>query len=62
MFKRYQGEVRGIIKDVIQLVYFMRGSIQYNDMLNRTYAERQMIGDFVEERLTVEGKRSNPVY
>lgn len=59
MFRR---EVSMIIKSVIQLVYFMRGSISYNDMMNMSFAERQMINDFISERLEQESKRMNPVY
>lgn len=62
MFNQYKGEVRALIKNIIQLTYFMRGSIQYEEMMNRTYAERQMIGEFVEERLKVEAKKPHPVY
>lgn len=62
MFNQYKGEVRAIIKNIIQLTYFMRGSIQYEEMMNRTFAERQMIGEFVEDRLTIESKKPHPVY
>ena len=50
------------MKSVIQLVYFMRGSISYNEMMNMTFVEREMVGDFIKERLEQESKRSNPVY
>lgn len=62
MFAQYRGEVRAIINNVIQLVYFMRGSIQYDDMMNRTYVEREMMSEFIESRLKVESKRMSPVY
>lgn len=40
----------------------MRGSIQYEDMLNRSFAERRIFGDFIEERLEKESKNPYPVY
>ena len=62
MFSSFRREVNGIMKSVIQLVYFMRGSISYNEMMNMTFVEREMVGDFIKERLEQESKRSNPVY
>lgn len=55
-------ERRKIIKSLIQLVYFMRGSIQYDSMKNMTMMERQEVGTFVEERLENEGKKAYPNY
>lgn len=40
----------------------MRGSIQYDDLLRRTYAERQLMSEFIEERLKIEGKKPYPTY
>jgi hypothetical protein len=40
----------------------MRGSIQYGDMLLLSHAERDMIEDFIKERLEAEGKKIHPVY
>jgi hypothetical protein len=40
----------------------MRGSITYEEMLRRSYAERQIMSDFIEDRLKTEGKKSNPIY
>ena len=44
------------------MVYFMRGSIQYDDMMFRTPGERDVIQEFIESRLDVENKKINPVY
>lgn len=62
MFNQFRGDVRNSIQSVIQLVYFMRGSVSYNEMMNMTHMEREMIGDFVSDRLEQESKRMNPVY
>lgn len=56
---------KNIIDHTITLVYFMRGAIQYHDMLNTTFYERSRIDDFVNERLEFEFKKkkgANPIY
>lgn len=62
MFDRLRKSTNDLVKDVIQLVYFMRGSIQYDAMLHMTYAERKLVQEFIEERLDVESKKVNPIY
>ena len=62
MFYRLKKESRNIIKEVLQLVYFMRGAVQYHDMLMMTYGERDLISDFIKERLEQESGKMNPTY
>ena len=40
----------------------MRGAIQYDDMMNRTATERQMIAEFIEKRLESESEKMYPIY
>lgn len=51
-----------IIESVISLVYFMRGSVQYNDVMSLSYYERQVMNQFIERRLEIESNKINPVY
>ena len=63
MFHRLQTEAEHLIKSVVHLVYYMRGSIQYNDvMLHRTSSERDIMFEFIGERLEAEKKSMYPVY
>lgn len=62
MFLRMSDERRTIIQGLIQLVYFMRGSIQYDSMKMMTYTERQEVSDFIEKRLEDESKKMYPIY
>jgi len=62
MFNNLRRDVNTMTKSIIQLVYFMRGSISYRDMMNMSFAERQMISEFISERLEQESKRMHPVY
>jgi hypothetical protein len=62
MFKSMQAEVRSLIKHVISIVYFMRGSIQYEEMMRRTPGERQLFEEFISERFDVEKDNPFPNY
>lgn len=62
MFNQYRADIADTIKSVIQLVYFMRGSVSYHEMMNMTYMERVMINEFIGDRLEQESKRMYPVY
>lgn len=62
MFNRMERECKNLIKSIIQLVYFMRGSVLYTEMMSMSPFERQLINDFISDRLEVEGKKMYPVY
>lgn len=63
MFGQLSSDSEAIIKHITELVYFMRGAISYDDMLMyRTYAERTIIGNFIQKRMEVEAKSPHPVY
>ena len=40
----------------------MRGSIQYDDAMWRTPIEREIMFDFIKDRLDAEKKKHNPIY
>lgn len=62
MFQRMNQERTRILKSIVQLVYFMRGSIQYRDMLDMSLVERETVSDFIEKRLDAESKKTYPIY
>ena len=62
MFARLQREAGDIIEQVIGLAYFMRGSVSYEELMRRTYAERQRIADFIDKRLESQKNSMHPVY
>jgi hypothetical protein len=62
MFGQMNQTRSNIILNVISLVYFMRGSIQYESMLNLSFYERQVISDFISKRLDSESEKMHPVY
>lgn len=62
MFNQLNREVRELIEHVVELVYFMRGSIQYEDMMWRTPAEREVIEEFVEKMIEIQKKLPTPTF
>jgi len=62
MFNDFRRDAANTVKSVIRLVYFMRGSISYQELMNMSYAERDMVSEFISGRLEQEAKRIHPVY
>lgn len=47
-------ETSGLIEQIVELTYYMRGSIQYRDMLHLSVPERVAVAEFINSRLEVE--------
>ena len=62
MFNGLERDIDILLQNVIELCYFMRGAISYEEMMMRTAGERQRIGDFIRNRLEAESKKMNPNY
>ncbi len=63
MFLVLQDEASILIKSIIEMAYFMRGSMSYESiLLTMSYAERQLVTDFIKARLEQESKSPHPVY
>lgn len=62
MFGQLQRDVEGLIDEAIELSYYMRGALGYEEILCRTPGERQRITKFIERRLENESKKHFPVY
>ena len=62
MFADLEGQAKLIISSCIEMVYFMRGAIQYSEYMELTPKERKLFGQFLEKRMEIEGKKTNPVY
>lgn len=62
MFADMQGVRKNLITNIVQLVYFMRGSIQYKDMMDMSLVEREAVSDFISTRLEQESKKQHPQY
>lgn len=62
MFGRLSSEATAFLDHLVELVYFMRGGVTYEEMLRRTPGERQIISEFINRRLESEKKSPHPVY
>lgn len=62
MFSQLNAAAKSIIKNVVEIVYYMRGSVQYDDIMWRTPVEKQIMEEFIRERLESESKKPYPVY
>jgi hypothetical protein len=62
MFTGFQREIKGIIKSLVELAWYMRGGVQYKDLLLTTSYERQIMQEFISHRMESQGKLLHPVY
>lgn len=62
LFNRLNSEAESIIREIVELVWYMRGSVQYHDMLNTTVFEREIMNAFLSDRMEAIKKHSFPVY
>ena len=54
--------MKTIILSCIEMVYFMRGAIQYDAFMQLSPMERKLFSQFLEKRMEIEGKKPHPVY
>ena len=63
MFLSLQDEAEMIVNNIVELAYFMRGAMTYESiLLTMSYAERQIVSDFLKKRLEQEKDSPYPVY
>lgn len=62
MIHRMDAESKALVDSFISLSYFMRGSMTYDDFMWRTYAERTLVKEFLDERFENEKKNPHPQY
>lgn len=62
MFGRLQREAKAIIRSALELAWWSRGSLQYHDVLEMTYGERDEFSEFISERLEKLKGSPHPVY
>lgn len=55
-------DVRNLLKSAVEIAYFSRGSIQYQDVLRMTPLERDITVEFINKRLDAAGKMPFPVF
>jgi hypothetical protein len=49
-------------KNGIELMYFMRGALSKEEMMDLVPFEKEIISEFINERLEIEAKKRHPIY
>ncbi len=62
MMSLLRSGTEAIVKSTMELVYYFRGAIQYDDALLMSPAERDIAFEFVNERLEQARKMPYPVF
>jgi len=62
MFSRMRAEARSLLEEAVQLAWFMRGSVQYEDIKNMTPIERDIVKEFITNHMEQIKKHQFPVY
>jgi len=63
MYGKLNNEVKMLIQNITQMIYFMRGSISYEKALyGMSFVEREIITDYISNRLKEESKSMHPNY
>lgn len=57
MFKDLEGQAKAIISRCWEIAYFMRGGIQYSEVMELTHIERKQALAFLDKRMEIEGKK-----
>ena len=55
-------ECAGIKSNALSLTWYMRGGVQYSDVLNMSYEERTMINKLIESNLETTKKSQLPFF
>jgi hypothetical protein len=62
MFARLRADAKGLIKEAVQLCWYMRGSIQYRDILDMIPMERDIIKEHIKEHMENIKGHQFPIY
>jgi hypothetical protein len=62
MFSQLRAQAARLIKEAVEIAWFMRGGLQYHDIMHLTPQERDTIRDFINEHMESIKKHPFPVY
>jgi len=51
LVEQYEGEVRNIKRNLLQMCWHMRGGVTYEEIMNMSVHERNIIGKIIEEHM-----------
>jgi len=47
----YEGDIRSIKKNILKMCWYMRGGVTYDELMDMSVTERNIIGGIIEENL-----------
>ena len=47
----YEGDIRSIKKNILKMCWYMRGGVTYDELMDMSVTERNIIGSIIEENL-----------
>ena len=62
LIEQYEKDVAGIKKSALTMVWYMRGGVSYEDILNMSHDERVSINEIIENNLEVTKKTQLPFF
>lgn len=62
VINQFAKQTRNLVKSCVELIYYMRGAVTYNEVMNMSAAERDLLSEFINERLKEASKMSFPVF
>ena len=62
MFGRLRAEAKRLVREAVELAWFMRGSLQYHNIMDMTPLERDVVKDFIKDHMENVKDHSFPVY
>ena len=62
LMHRLSSEIKSLVKSALEISYFSRGAWSYETVLAMSAGERELAVDFINERLKIAAKLTNPVF
>lgn len=62
MFARLRADAKAMLKEAVELSWYMRGSIQYDKFFDMTPMERDAVKDFITSHMENVKDHAFPVY
>lgn len=57
-------QTRQLIKEAFELIYHMKGSVSYNEIIEMTMLEKQIMSEFIQKEMENDAKiaKANPLF
>jgi hypothetical protein len=55
-------EAKNVRQEVLKMCWFMRGGVTYNEAMNLSFSEREIIGSVINENLETTKKSGLPFF